>query len=181
MIGFIPNHNILIIRPHNVFTDGRQQRQPNHNTTTYSVYWRKKTTINPIIIRPHCMFTDRRQQRQPNHNILIIRPHIVFIDGRQRQPNHNILIIRPHNVFTDGRQQRQPNHNTTTYSVYWRKKTTISALKIWFNTQIPLMSYWQTWYFISRSKRTIKVTCLFIGKPEVNFADLSCIFSLREK
>jgi hypothetical protein len=54
------------------------------------------------------------------------------------------------------------------------------ALKIWFNTQIPLMSYWQTWYFISQSKRTIKVTCLFFGKPEVNRADLSCIFSLRE-
>jgi hypothetical protein len=35
------------------------------------------------------------------------------------------------------------------------------ALKIWFNTQIPLMSYWQTWYFISQSKRTIKITCLF--------------------
>jgi hypothetical protein len=40
----------------------------NHNTTTYYVYWRTTTTINPIIIRPHCMFTDRRQQRQPNHN-----------------------------------------------------------------------------------------------------------------
>ena len=44
---------------------------------------------------------------------IIIRPHIVFTDGRQRQPN----ITRPHIVFTDGRQQR-PNHNTTTFCVY---------------------------------------------------------------
>jgi hypothetical protein len=28
---------------------------------------------------------------------------------------------------------------------------------------------------------SIKVTCLYFGKPEVNRADLSCIFSLREK
>jgi hypothetical protein len=46
---------------------GRQQRQPNHNTTTYYVYWRTTTTINPIIIRPHIVFTDGRH-RQPNHN-----------------------------------------------------------------------------------------------------------------
>jgi hypothetical protein len=52
------NDNPIIIRPHIVFTDGRQQRQPVHNTTTYYVYWRMTTTINPIIIRPHCMFTD---------------------------------------------------------------------------------------------------------------------------
>jgi hypothetical protein len=31
-----------------VFTDRRQQRQPNHNTNTYYVYWRTTTTINPI-------------------------------------------------------------------------------------------------------------------------------------
>jgi hypothetical protein len=61
--------NPIIIRPHCMFTDRRQQRQPNDNTTTYCVYWRTTTTINPIIIRPHCMFTDRRQQRQPNHNM----------------------------------------------------------------------------------------------------------------
>jgi hypothetical protein len=29
--------------------------------------------------------------------------------------NDNPIILRPHIVFTDGRQQRQPNHNTTTY------------------------------------------------------------------
>jgi hypothetical protein len=33
--------------------------------------------------------------------------------------NDNPIITRPHIVFTDGRQ-RQPNHNTTTYCVYWR-------------------------------------------------------------
>jgi hypothetical protein len=30
--------------------------------------------------------------------------------------NDNSIIMRPHIVFTDGRQ-RQPNHNTTTYCV----------------------------------------------------------------
>jgi hypothetical protein len=48
-----------------------------------------------------------------------------------------------------------------------------------FDFNHPLMSYWQTWYFISQSKTTIKVTCLFFDKPEVNRADLSYIFSLR--
>jgi hypothetical protein len=42
------NDNPIIIRPHIVFTVGRQQRQPNHNTT-------------------HIVFTDERQ-RQPNYN-----------------------------------------------------------------------------------------------------------------
>jgi hypothetical protein len=43
MIGslllFVSKHN-MGIRPHIVFTDGRQ---PNHNTTTYCVYWRTPT------------------------------------------------------------------------------------------------------------------------------------------
>jgi hypothetical protein len=33
--------------------DEGKQRQPNHNTTIYCVYWRTTATINPIIIRPH--------------------------------------------------------------------------------------------------------------------------------
>jgi hypothetical protein len=41
-----------------------------HYATTYCVYWRKTTTINPMIIRPHIVFTNGRQQRQPNHNKL---------------------------------------------------------------------------------------------------------------
>jgi LmbE family N-acetylglucosaminyl deacetylase len=51
---------------------------PNDNTTTYCVYWRTTTTINPIIIRPHCMFTDWRQQRQPNHNTTTYWVVVVF-------------------------------------------------------------------------------------------------------
>jgi hypothetical protein len=45
--------NPIIIRPHYMFTDRRQQRQPNHNTTTYCAYGRTKATINAIIIRPN--------------------------------------------------------------------------------------------------------------------------------
>ena len=73
--------NPTIRQPHIVFTDGWQRQiQPyydhmlclltgdkdksNHNTTTYYVYWRTTTTINPTIIRPHIIFTDGRQKRQ---------------------------------------------------------------------------------------------------------------------
>jgi hypothetical protein len=38
--------------------------KPNHNTTTYFVYWRTTKTTNPIMIRPHIVFTDGRQKRQ---------------------------------------------------------------------------------------------------------------------
>jgi hypothetical protein len=112
------NDNPIIIQPHIVFTDGRQ-RQPNHNTTTYCVYWPKTTTTqsehdhilclltddNPVIIRPHIVFTDGRQQRQPNNNTItycsywrktinrnIIRPHIVFTDGRQQRPQYVVVL-----------------------------------------------------------------------------------------
>ena len=57
-----------------------------------------------------CLLTDDN-----NDNPVIIRPHIVFTDENN---NDNPIIIRPHIVFTDERQQRQPNHNTTTYCVY---------------------------------------------------------------
>jgi hypothetical protein len=88
----------IIIRPHCIFTDRRQQRQPNHNMTTYCVYGRTKTTINTILIRPHCMFTDRRQQRQPNHNMTT---YCVY--GRTKT-TINTILIRPHCMFTDRRQ-----------------------------------------------------------------------------
>jgi hypothetical protein len=42
--------------------------------------------------------------------------------------NDNPIIIRPHIVFTDGRQQQQPNHNTITYCVYWRKTQYVVVL-----------------------------------------------------
>ena len=72
------NDNPIIIRPHIVFTDGRQQQQPNHNTTTKCLLTNDKND-NPIIIRPHIVFTDDDN----NDNPIITRPHIVFTDGRQ--------------------------------------------------------------------------------------------------
>jgi hypothetical protein len=36
------------------------------------------------------------------------------------EENDNPIIIPPHIVPTDARQQRQPNHNMTTYCVYWQ-------------------------------------------------------------
>jgi hypothetical protein len=50
--------------------------KPKHNTTTYCVYLRTTTTINPVIIRPHIVFTDGQQQRQAN------RPSVNTTCGR---------------------------------------------------------------------------------------------------
>ena len=104
--------NPIKIRPHIVFTDWRHRQtqpwydhilslltnenknEPNHNTTTYFVYWRT-TTTNPTIIQPHIVFTDWRQRTT--------KPTIIRLDM----------------VFTDGRENNKPNHHTTTYSVYW--------------------------------------------------------------
>jgi hypothetical protein len=54
----------------------------NHNTTTYCVYWRKTTTTQSQYDHLLCLLT------KDNDNPIIIRPHIVLTDGRQRQPNH---------------------------------------------------------------------------------------------
>jgi hypothetical protein len=50
----------------------------------------------------------------------------VVIVVLQTKDNDNPIIIRPHIVFTDGRQQ-QHNHNTTTYCVYWQTTTTTQS------------------------------------------------------
>jgi hypothetical protein len=109
------NNNTIIMRPHIVFTDRRQQRHkvvlwlgchccPSVNTicgrimtglssiskhNMWSYYdWVVVVVHNPIIMRPNIVFTDEQQQRQPNHNTT----HIRFTDGRQRQPNHALWL-----------------------------------------------------------------------------------------
>ena len=54
-------------------------------------------------------------------------------------------------------------------------------LKITVLCNINLYSYQKTFFIEFLKVLSIKVTCLYFGKPEVNRADLSCIFSLREK
>jgi hypothetical protein len=110
------NNNPIITRPHIVFTDGRQQRQPNHNTTTYCVYWLSccccRPSVNTICGR-----------------IMIgLSLYTTIYCVYWRKTTINPVILRPHIVFTDG--QQQPNHNTTTYCVYWRTKTTINPIII---------------------------------------------------
>jgi LmbE family N-acetylglucosaminyl deacetylase len=131
------NNNPIIIRPHIVFTHGRQQRQPNHNTTTYYVYSRTTTTTTQskydrilwqyvvvLWLGCRCCF--------PSVNT-ICGDIMIGLSLLSSVSKHNmwsyydlvvVIITRPHIVFTDGRQRRQPNHNTTTYCVYWRKTTT---------------------------------------------------------
>jgi ribosomal protein L11 methylase PrmA len=109
------NDNPIIIRPHIAFTDGRQQ-QPNHNTTTYCAYWRTTTTQYVVVLWLGC-------RCRPSVNTICGRV-MIGLSLLSSVSKHNMRsIIRPHIVFTDGRQ-RQPNHNTTTYCVYWRTTTT---------------------------------------------------------
>jgi hypothetical protein len=114
----------IIIRPHIVLTDGRK-RNPNRNTTTYCVYWRKTTTTQSHVVvlwlGCHC---------HPSVNTICGRI-MIGLSLSSSVSKHNMwshyddnpIIIRPHIVFSDGRQQ-QHNHNTTTYCVYWRTTTT---------------------------------------------------------
>jgi hypothetical protein len=92
---------LIIIRPHIVFTDGRPQRQPNHNITTYCVNRRKTTTLSVNTICGRIMIELSLLSFVSKHNT------VEFVYNEQVY----------HIVFTDGRQQ-QPNHNTTTYCVY---------------------------------------------------------------
>jgi hypothetical protein len=124
------NDTPIIIRPHIAFTDGRQ-RQSNHNTTTYCVYWRKKTSS----VSKHNMWS------YYDWVVVVVRQWtqyvVVFWLGyRCCLPFVNIIfgdimiglsLLSSVSKFTDRRQQRQPNHDTTTYCVYWRKKTTIQS------------------------------------------------------
>jgi hypothetical protein len=68
-------------------SDGRKQRQPNHNTFTYCVYWR--ITINQIIIRPHNVFTYEQQQRQPNHNTT--KNIQIFVEEKKKNSDSEFL------------------------------------------------------------------------------------------
>jgi hypothetical protein len=104
------------------------------NTTTYYVYWRTTTTINPIIIRPHCMFTDRRQQRQPIHNTTTwsyydciyccFRSSVSTICGRI-MIGLSLLSVSKHTMWSYYDWVYcccRPSVNTTLY-VYWQTTT----------------------------------------------------------
>jgi hypothetical protein len=131
--------------PHIVLTDGRQQRQPNHNTTTYCVGCRSRPSVNTIcgriMIWLWLLSSVNKHNMWSYYDWVYSLPSVNTICGRimiglslSSVSTHNMLsyyilclltddnkdnpiIIQPHLVFIDGRQ-RQPNHNTTTYCVY---------------------------------------------------------------
>jgi hypothetical protein len=142
--------NPIIIRPHIVFNDGRQQRKPNHNTTTYCFYWRT-TTINPIIIRPHIVFTVSKHNMWsyydwvycclPSVNTICGRIMIGFIVVVFRQKTQYVVVlflgllllsVSKNNMWSyyDWVFVDKPKHNQTTYCVYWRVTTTIYPIII---------------------------------------------------
>jgi hypothetical protein len=120
-----------------ISTDGRQ-RQPNHNTTKYCVYWPTTTmttqwypSVNTICgrimigllllsISKHNMWSCYDWVRCCL-SVNTIYGRILIGLSLSSVGKHTI--IRPHIMFTDG-WQRQPNHNVTTYCVYWRTTTT---------------------------------------------------------
>jgi hypothetical protein len=128
------NDNPIIIRPHIAFTDGRQrhpsitrphivltdgrQRQPNHNKTQYVVVLRLGCHCRPSVnkICGHIMiglsFSSVSKHNMWSYYDLVVMCLLTHDN------NDNPIIIGPHIVFTDVREQRQPNHNMTTYCVY---------------------------------------------------------------
>jgi hypothetical protein len=115
--------NPIMIRRHIVFTDGRQ-RQPNHNTTTYCVYWRLGCRCCLPSVNTICggIMIGLSLSSVSEHNMWSCFDCVVVVVFR--------LLIQYLFVLwlADGRQQRQPNHNTTTYCVYWRKTTPTTQL-----------------------------------------------------
>jgi hypothetical protein len=80
LLSSVSKHNMWSRQPnHNTTTYcvywRRQQRQPNHNTTTYCVYWWTTMTTQSYYDHILCLLTD------DNNDPIIIRPHIVFTDG----------------------------------------------------------------------------------------------------
>jgi hypothetical protein len=128
----------------------RQQRHPNHNTTTYCIYWRTTTTTTQSLY-DHilCLLTEDNENTicgdimiglsllssVSKHNMWSYYDWVVVVVFRLLTQHVVILWLGcrcccpsvPHIMFTDARQQRQPNHNTTTYCVYWRKTTTTQS------------------------------------------------------
>jgi hypothetical protein len=126
------NDNPIIIRPHIVFTGGRH-RHPNHNTTTYCVYWWTTTSCCRLSVNTICcrIMIGLSLSSASKHNRWSYYDWVVVV-----------VIIRPHIVFTDGRQKRQPNDNTTTYCVYWRTTTTINPIIISFLSSVSKHNMW---------------------------------------
>jgi hypothetical protein len=96
------NDNPIMIRPHSVFTDGRQERQPNHNTTTYCV---------------HCC------RCLPSVNTICGR--IMIGLSFSSLSKHNMW--SHYHLVLELTEDNKPNHNTTTYCAYWRMTTTTQS------------------------------------------------------
>jgi hypothetical protein len=129
--------------------------KPNHNTTAYCAYWRTTTTINLVIIRPHIVLTDKDNNNKPSHNTtrycvywrttttinrIIIRLLWLGLFLLSSVSKHNMLAyydwvycccrpsVTQYLVVLWLDNNNKPNHNTTTYCVYWRKTTTINPV-----------------------------------------------------
>ena len=111
--------NPSIIRPHTMFTDGRQQWQiqpycdrilclltdnnkdkSNLITTTSCVYWPTTTTTNPTIIRPYIvLLTDDNKNKS---NLITTTCCVYWLTTKTTNP----IIIRAYIVFSDERKQQ---------------------------------------------------------------------------
>jgi hypothetical protein len=155
------NDNPMIIRPHIVFTDGRQ-RQPNHNTTTYYVWFgcRCLPSVNTICGRIMIgLLSSVNKHNMWSYYDWVYCCYCPSVKTKcDRIMNGFIVVVVrqwPHIVFIDGRQQ--PNHNTTTYCVYWRTTTTTTqsfvlwlGLLLWSVSKNNMWSYYEWIYCCCR-------------------------------
>jgi hypothetical protein len=124
------NDNPIIIPPHIVLTDEEINDNPiNHTIWLYYVciYCCFRSSVNTLYRR--IMIGLSLLSSLSKHTMwsyydwayCCCRPSVNTICGRimkRTKTTINTIIIQPYCMFTDRRQQRQPNHNTTTYCIY---------------------------------------------------------------
>jgi hypothetical protein len=129
-LSSVSKHNMW--SSHIMLTDGRQQRQPNHNTTIYCVNRRKTTTTRPSVnticgrimiglsllssVNKHtmwsyydCIYCCFRSSLNTICGHIMIGLSLLLSISKHNMwwyttTTINPIIIRPHIVFTDGRQ-----------------------------------------------------------------------------
>ena len=80
--------------------------------------------------------------------------------------NDNPIIIRPHMVFTDERQQRQSNHNTTTYCGHMKHDVKKHSYNYQFHVMLSLFLH------VSQSESYLGDNCIVFENFTASIGDL---------
>jgi hypothetical protein len=110
------NDNPIIIPPNIVLTDGRQQRQSNHNTTTYCVHWSVNTICGRIMIGLSISSVSKHNMWSYYDWVYCCcRPSVNTICGHIMIGLSLLSSVSKHNMWS---YYDWVVHNTTTYCVY---------------------------------------------------------------